>query len=157
MPTPLKHSTNQRKHLTKLERESRQAAEVALESKRAVRLTPPEWLSDEARKIFKTTRQRLRDFDLLEPVDIDILALYADALARYQSGVKTLTEGSSPKEIQAVQAWSRMAMTYADKLGFSQTARARLARRKAVEEPIDPMEQLLGEVTDFMNGSGDGK
>ncbi len=154
MPTPLKHSRNMTKHLTKSERESRQTAESALEHKRQVRIMAPAWLSGEARKVFQTTRRRLRDFDLLEPVDIDLLAMYADAVVRYQEGVKTLGPLSEAREIQAVQAWSRIAMAYAEKLGFSQTARARLARRRATEEPLDPMEQLLGQVTDYVNGDG---
>lgn len=155
MPTPLKHSKNMRKHLTKAERAARQAAESGLERDARVVLRAPKWLSKEARVIFRSTVRRLREYDLLEAVDTDLLAMYADAVDRYQQGVKGLTPESGPKEIQAVQAWSRMALAYADKLGFSQTARARLARRKAQEGPLDPMDALLGEVTDFVKEAGD--
>lgn len=155
MPTPLKHSSNQRKHLTKAEKEARQEAEAALESGKAVYLPAPKWLSEEARKVFEATKGRLKSFNLLEPVDIDLLAMYADAVAKYLRFSKTLSEKSNVREIQTVQAWSRIALTYADKLGFSQTARARLARRKAQDDaPVDPMDALLGEVNDFVNGAG---
>lgn len=152
MPTPLKHSQNMTKHLTKAEKAARQAAECMLEPGKRAYMRAPAWLSIEARHIFQTTARRLRGFKLLEAVDIDLLANYADALARYQSAVRVLTEESDVKEIQAAQAWSRIALAYADKLGFSQTARTRLARRKAERAPADPMEQLLGEVNDFVNG-----
>lgn len=140
-----------RKHLTKNELSARRAAEQGLEHGKRAYMRAPAWLSDEARDVFKLTVKRLRGFDLLEQADIDMLAMYADAVARYQAGVKLLTAESDTKEITAVQAWSRIAMTYADKLGFSQTARARLARRKAVETPPDDLEQLLAEVTEYVN------
>lgn len=140
-----------RKHLTKNELSARRAAEQGLEHGKRAYMRAPVWLSDEARDVFKLTVKRLRGFDLLEQADIDMLAMYADAVARYQAGVKLLTAESDTKEITAVQAWSRIAMTYADKLGFSQTARARLARRKAVETPPDDLEQLLAEVTEYVN------
>ncbi len=158
MPTPLKHSSNMRKHLTKTERESRERAEAGLVSERQAYLRAPAWLSKEARVVFQNTKRRLRHYDLLEVVDIDLLALYADAVARYQAAVKDLTPAAEVKTIQAAQAWSRISLAYADKLGFSQTARARLARKKAQAEPVDPLEQLLGgvidDVTDFVNGEG---
>lgn len=153
MPTPLKHTRNMRKHLTNAERESRERAEGALERGKA-QLRPPTWLGDTARKIFQTTKRRLHHYDLLEAVDIDMLAMYADALARYQDAIQGLGLDADVKSVQAAQAWSRIALTYADKLGFSQTARARLARRKAMEEPKDEMESLLDDVNLYLNGDG---
>ena len=152
MPTPLKHSQNMTKHLTKAEKQARQAAEASLQTGKRVYLRPPSWLSKEAKQIFQNTKKRLKGFDLLEAVDIDLLAQYADALARYQEAVRCLTPLSETREVQACQAWSRIALTYAEKLGFSQNARARLARRKAEKEPLDPMEALLDDVTDYVNG-----
>lgn len=154
MPTPLKHSQNMKKHLTKAEKQARQAAEHSLEKEKRAYMRPPAWLSAQAKEIFQTTVRRLRSYHLLEAVDIDLLANYADAIARYQDGARQLNANSEPKEMQTVQAWSRIALTYADKLGFSQTARARLARRKAQQEPADPMAELLNEVSEFVNGGG---
>lgn len=156
MPTPLKRSENMRKHLTKNEISARKSAEAGLASGKRAYLRAPGWLSKEARQVFSDTKRRLRDFELLEAADIDLLALYADAVVRYQQGVKRLEPEAEAKEIQVVQAWSRIALTYADKLGISQTARARLARRRAVETPADDMEQLLADVTDFVNKPRDG-
>ena len=152
MPTPLKHSQNMKKHLTKAERTARQAAEAGLEPGKRTYMRAPAWLSDPARKIFRDTVKRLKGFDLLEAIDTDLLANYADAMARYQEGVQSLSPLSQPKDITAVQDWSRIALTLADKLGFSQTARARLARRRAQDEPLDDMERLLNDVDDFVNG-----
>lgn len=151
MSTPLKHSENQKKHLTKAERAARRQAESGMECGKRAYLRAPGWLSSEARKIFNTYKKRLRGYELLEAVDIDLLAMMADALAKYQAGQKTLTSESDVKEIQALQAWSRIAMVYADKLGISATARARLARRRAIETPPDDMERLLSDVTNYVN------
>jgi len=143
------------KHLTKAELEARQKAEAQLKRTKRTYLKPPKWLSKEAWQIFQDTKKRLKGLDLLEPADIDLLANYADAQARYQKGVKHLNLASDTKEVQAVQAWSRIALAYADKLGFSQTARARLARRRAQEEPLDEMEEVLSGAKDLLrNGEG---
>ena len=152
MPTPLKHSQNMKKHLTKAERAARTTAEAGLEHGKRTYMRAPGWLSEPAVKIFRDTVRRLKGFDLLEAIDTDLLANYADAMARYQAGVQSLSPLSQPKDITTVQAWSRIALTLADKLGFSQTARARLARRRAEEEPLDDMERLLNDVDDFVNG-----
>jgi P27 family predicted phage terminase small subunit len=160
MPTPLKHSENMKKHLTKAELEARQQAESGLQREKRVYLKAPKWLSEEAREIFNQTKKRLKGLDLLEPVDIDLLANYADAMARYQEGVKRLDPADDLKEpllitdtrlINAIQAWSRIALAYAEKLGFSQNARARLARRRAKTEPVDPLAQMLDNVSEFVN------
>ena len=152
MSTPLKHSQNMTKHLTKAERRARQAAEASLQAGKRVYLRAPDWLSVEAKQIFNNTKKRLKGFDLLEAVDIDLLAQYADALARYQASVKKLNEFSETKEVQACQAWSRIALTYAEKLGFSQNARMRIARKRAQVEEKDELEQLLDDVSDYVNG-----
>lgn len=157
MPTPVKHSQNMTKHLTKAELEARQGAEASLEHAKRVYIKPPKWLGKKAREIFEQTKKRLKSFDLLEAVDIDLLANYADAQARYQMNARRLRSTSEPKEIQAVQAWSRIALTYAEKLGFSQQARARLARQRAKAQEQDEMEELLDGAADILvNGDGAG-
>ncbi len=152
MSTPLKLAENMTKHLTKAELEARQKAEAGLTKAKRVYLKAPKWLSKQARQIFQDTKKRLKGLDLLEPADIDLLANYADAQARYQEGVKHINLQSDTKEINAVQAWSRIALAYADKLGFSQTARARLARRRAQEEPLDDMDAVLEGIHIMRNG-----
>jgi P27 family predicted phage terminase small subunit len=150
MPTPLKTTENIRKHMSKAERVARQTVEITLQHKR-VRLPAPDWLSVEARQIFESTKRQLRGLQLLDNVDANLLALYADAVARYQSAVKALKDDSDPKEITAAQSWSRLALSFAEKLGISISARARLAKKAAEQTPPDDLEQLLDDVTDFVN------
>jgi hypothetical protein len=54
-------------------------------------------------------------------------------------------------DIAACQSWARLILSYEEKLGLTPTARARLAKRKAEREPLDPLEQLLDDVTDYVN------
>ncbi len=156
MPTPYKTTENMTKHLTVAERDARQAAERELRRGRRPTLKAPAWLSEDALKIFDTTKRRLRDFSILESSDADLLALYSDALSRYQEAVKSLDGGPDSqydsKAVAAAQAWSRLALSYAEKLGISATGRARLARKKAEQQAPDDMEQLLQDVTNYVNG-----
>ena len=121
MPTPLKTTENMRKHLTKSEREARQGAEASLQREKRAYLKAPEWLTAEAKRVFEDTRRRLRGLKLLDTADVDLLAMYSDAIARYQSSVKEI--GTTIGGAQVAQAWSRVALSYADKLGLSPTAR----------------------------------
>ena len=155
MPTPLKTIANIRKHLSKAERQSRQAAERNLQRSRRVTLKVPDWLSDDAKTIFQNTKKRLHGLDVLTSADADLLAMYSDAIARYQAGIKTLVGDVAPNEITAVQAWSRLALSYAEKLGISPTGRARLAKKKTEERPQDEMEALFAEVNEFTNDHED--
>jgi len=156
MPTPLKDSRNMKKHLTKAERKARESAEAGMRRTGRVRITAPAWLGDDARKVFESTKRKLRDLDLLDPADVHMLALYSDAIVKYQEAVKILTPGD-PKHAQAAQAWSRLALSFAEKMGISATGRARLARKKAERAAPDELEQLLDgafvdDVNDFLNG-----
>jgi phage terminase small subunit len=141
MPTPLKRTENMTKHLTKAEKQVRQAAEVSLRRKRVV-VKAPAWLGENARKVFEATKKRMRGLDLLDNVDVDLLAVYCDAVVKYQTETDTKDK----------QAWSRIILSYAEKLGISQSARARLAKKKAEQIPPDDMELLLDEVRDYVNG-----
>jgi phage terminase small subunit len=150
MPTPHKTTENMRKHLTKAELTARKGAEGGLRRARRAVLHVPKWLGIEARKIFQATRRRLRGLEILDPADADLLALYSDAVWRYRE----LIEAAHPadtKEIAAAQAWSRLALSYAEKLGISASARARLARRKTEAAPPDDMELILDNVKDYVN------
>lgn len=157
MPTPIKHSSKQTKHLTKEEKARREAAENELGSGKEVRLYPPSWLSPKAAWIFEKTAKQMLEYQILERVDTELLAMYADATARYHAGVEKLEEATSVEVVKTVQAWSRIALAYAEKLGISQSARMRLARKKAEAEVPDEMASLISEVTDFVNGDGDAR
>ncbi len=159
MPTPHKRLENQRKHLTKAERAARGAAEQELERAGRTYLRMPAWLSDEARAVWVDVRRKLRTVKLLDNLDAEMLGIYCDAVAQYRAMSKTLRvvdENGLPKatdeQVKQMQAWARIVSAYAEKLGLSPAARARLARKKAEEAPADDMEQLLGEVTEYVNG-----
>lgn len=150
MPTPLKSTQNMTKHLTKVELETRKAVEGQL-SRRRVYVKAPAWLDKDALAIFEKTKKQLRGLGLLDNTDAELLGLYADAIARYKVTVRGSAVAVDPKTATAAQAWSRLALSFAEKLGISATARARLARKKAEQTP-DDFENLLDDVSDFVNG-----
>lgn len=162
MPTPLKTTENIRKHLTNAERAARQQAEGELHRKKRPQLRCPKWLDQDARNIFEATKKRLKGLQLLDNADVELLGIYCDAVAKYREASKRLThageEGSlvNDEDVKNCQSWARLISAYAEKMGLTPTARARLAKRKAEREPDDPLEQLLDmdDVSDYMN-SGD--
>lgn len=131
------------KHWTKAEVESRKAAAEGVQRKTRVTLRIPEWLSPEARRVWYRIRKQTTGLDLLDNLDTEMLAVYCDAVANYQLTTTRLViendKGemvSNEEVIKAAQAWSRIIASYADKLGFTPAARARLVKRKA-DEIID--------------------
>ena len=142
MPTPLKNTPNMRKHFTKAERAARESAEASLQRPTRVAIHAPRWLSDEARKVFDYTKRRMKPLKLLDNVDADLLAMYADAVVNYKDAV----------DVKDKQAWSRLALSYAEKMGISPTGRARLAKKTAEQQQADEFESLLDEVEEFVNG-----
>lgn len=84
----------------------------------------------------------MKPLKLLDNVDADLLAMYSDAVVNYK-------DTTDPKD---KQAWSRLALSYAEKMGISATGRARLAKKTAEQQQEDEFEQLLGEVEEYVNG-----
>lgn len=144
MPTPLKSTGNMRKHLTKAERQARESVEKQLTRSARVSIHAPKWLGAEARKVFEYTKRRMRGLGLLDNADADLLAMYCDAVVHYKDEMETKDK----------QAWSRVVLSYAEKLGISPAARARLAKKAAEQIAPDDLEQLLDDVKDYVN-SGD--
>lgn len=129
-------SSGSGKHWTKSEVESRQAAaENFRRGGKRVVLRAPAWLNDPARIVWKNTVKRLRGLELLDTLDTDLLAMYCDAVAKYQK-VSEAPEMDSDA-IKALQAWSRLVLAYAEKLGLSPGGRARLAKKKAEKKADD--------------------
>ena len=158
MPTPLKTSENIRKHLTNAERAARQQAEGELQRVKRPQLRCPKWLDQDARGIFMETKKRLKGLQLLDNADVELLGIYCDAVAKYRAASKMLAmrddEGlplADKDDIESCRSWARLIASYAEKMGLTPTARARLAKRKAEHGPVDPLEQLLDDVTDFVN------
>lgn len=124
------------KHWTVAQVAARQAEAARLKRETRVDLTPPDWLSEEARdvwdrKIAEVAGLNAAD-DLLDVLDTEMLAVYCDAYIQYK-----LTASVSPKTsdmIKELQAWSRILSAYAEKLGFTPNARARLVKKLSAEK-----------------------
>ena len=104
----------------------------------------------------------MRGLELLDNADVEMLGIYCDAVAKYREASERLTRVDkdglivgTDDDIKACQSWARLVASYAEKLGLTPTARARLAKRKAEKGPLDEMEQLLDVVTEFVNDEHD--
>ena len=109
------------RHWTQAEVNARQAATEKLTRKTPGLLRCPTWLTPDARKVWNRVKKQAADFDLLDELDIDMLAIYCDSVAKYQA------EGGQS------QSLARLIAMYADKLGLTPSARARLAQKRAAE------------------------
>lgn len=107
------------RHWTKAEVEARQAATEQLKRDTSAVLRCPSWLTPEARKVWNRVKKQAAEFDLLDELDIDMLAIYCDAVIKYQE--------------TGEQSWARIVASYADRLGLTPAARVRLAQKRAVE------------------------
>lgn len=141
------------KHWTKKEVEQRKGAAQKVTRKKKVNLQMPEWLDEEAQKVWKKTVKDMQSFDILDKVDEDVLATYCDAVERYREATRDvrvhgMTEINAQGNrvvsayVKAAQSYARIMMQYADKLGLNANARARLAKRIADEEE-DPNGDLF--------------
>ena len=141
------------KHYTVAEVEARQDAQELARRKSRVRLKPPAWLSEDALKVWKEIVRKLKGIELLDKLDAELLAVYCDAIVHYrecaaQMGMPIHREDGEPPApiddlIKAMQAWARIVVSYAEKLGLTPGGRARLAKRKA-EKVTDPFSETFG-------------
>lgn len=159
MPTPIQSSDKLSpggrdggKHWTKSEVESRQEAATKTKRERRVTLKPPDWLGEEALKVWADIRRKLKGIELLDNVDSELLGIYCDAVAHYRESTKMLRTGAVNPEGEQVfreeltkscQAWSRIVMTYTEKLGLTPGGRARLAKKSA-EKIVDEFGSTFG-------------
>jgi len=130
------------KHWTKAEVESRQAAADGLKRQGRVILRVPAWLNQDARKVWYRVLRQTRGLELLDNLDVEMLAIYCDAVARYRQFSRGMvieredgTRVGAEEVIKTAQSWARIVAAYADKLGLSPAARARLAKRISDEGP----------------------
>lgn len=127
------------KHWTKAEVEAREKAAEMTKRKTRVNLRAPEWLSEEALAVWKKVRKKAAGLDLFDNLDAEVLAMYCDAVVQYQQAQMDLKERhyelpvDRNQAVRNVQAWARLVLAYAEKLGFTPTGRARLVKRRADE------------------------
>lgn len=121
------------KHWTSSEVESRQEAADKLKRKNKIELEPPSWLGKEAKKIWQAKIAQVKGLnaanELLDVLDTELLAVYCDATVRYQDCAQISKKTTD--DIKELQAWSRILKEYAEKLGFTPSARARLVKKIA--------------------------
>lgn len=133
------------KHWTKEEIKKREAAARKLKPKVKVDLRMPDWLDDEAAKVWNKTIEDMKQYEILEKIDEDVLATYCDAVAKYkeltgmiaEKGYTSYTATGSltiSPYVKGQQSYARIMMQYADKLGLNANSRARLAKKIADEE-----------------------
>lgn len=160
MPTPVKTSDKMAigakgsgKHWTAAEVAARADAQEQARRKKRVSLRPPAWLSEEALVVWKEIVRKLKGIELLDNLDTELLAVYCDAIVHYRECAVRMSmpvyredDGAPPPIddlIKAMQAWSRIIVSYAEKLGLTPGGRARLAKRKA-EKVLDPFADSFG-------------
>ena len=123
------------KHWTKDEIERREEAAQAYQRADDATLTPPDWLSDGAIAIWEKKLAEIAGLnagtELLDALDSEILATYCDAVHNYAELSKV--QNKSADTYKVMQAYNRIILAQADKLGFTPAARNRLIKVRADE------------------------
>lgn len=126
------------KHWTEAQVLARKAAADKVKRAKPAKLVAPGWLSSAAKKIWEEKIKQVRGLkaanELLDVLDTEMLAIYCDATVRYQDCAKIVKK--TPDDLKELQAWSRILKDYAEKLGFTPSARARLVK-KIADKPQD--------------------
>jgi P27 family predicted phage terminase small subunit len=117
------------KHWTKAEIKAREESEALVKDKNKKGLYAPSWLSKDAKNIWKRITKSVQNIELLNNIDTEILAMYCDAYAEYKKISQQKIK--STDDIKAMQAYSRIVISYAEKLGLTPSARARLVKKQA--------------------------
>jgi len=132
------------KHWTAAEVESRQKAADGMKRKTKVSLRAPDWLSDEARKVWARVRKQAAGLEILDNLDSEMLAIYCDAVVNYRLTSKHMVIKDENGDllgreevIKLAQSWARVVAAYSDKLGLSPASRARLAKKRADDDADD--------------------
>lgn len=144
---------HRRKHLTQAEIRQRKEAEEALRPP-ADDVRPPEWLSEAAKQEFLRVVQLMEQTGLLTNADVDELAVYADAVAKYAQATQELERdgltiaGAQGGRIQhpavlVATKYAQIIAKLAPRLGLDPSGRASLAIPKR-EKKADPFEERFG-------------
>lgn len=140
------------KHYSKKERLYREQAEKDMQLDRD-QLCPPAWLSDEAALEFSRVVQQAAHIDILDNLDLGILAIYADNWARYVEAAERLQEEGLTQEgrvndvqspyIAIADKAAQMIMKCSSKLGLATTDRLKLVVPEKTEKPVNRYLELL--------------
>jgi hypothetical protein len=143
MPEQAKFEENVIGHLTKAQRAARRRAEEHLRPADPGKMQTPAWLSAEGKRIFTFTKRRLLTLGLLDSIDRDLLAAYANAVEQLRN-----SEGKDQRD------WVKVMLACANGLGLGAPARARLAYKKSLYErpPEDPMGDEMEFIKSILEG-----
>lgn len=143
---------NERKK-SKREIQARREAEASLRPP-ADAIKPPSWLDKAAKREWRRIVKTLEGLNILTNADVDLLAQYCDALARYAEAAKLIQEQGvvieterGPQQNPAVlvlKKYSEILQKCAIQLGLTPSARASLALKRKDEQPKDEFEELFG-------------
>lgn len=152
---------HRRKHLTQAEIRQRKEAEEALRPP-ADKVRPPSWLGKAAKREFRRIVKVLEQTKLLTNADVDVLAVYCDALVRYAEASQaveaegvTVQGASGPIQNPAVLVATKYAAIMArlgPRLGLDPSGRASLAIPRK-RETKDEFEEKFGQPVQVRAGS----
>jgi len=140
-------------HLTKREIAARKQAEQRL-SPPADQVKPPDWLDVAALREWQKVTAALDGLGILTNADVNTLAVYCDAAARYAEAARMVQEqgavidaGRGPQQNPAVlvaEKYWRIMNKAAAALGLDPTSRAALAKYQAEAGRQDEFDRLFG-------------
>lgn len=154
-----------RKHLTKAERETREAAEATCLPARSKTMKTPKGLAGDpaARRYWKSYLARMDGLGILDELDAETLGTYCAAMARKDSlsslcreliaqvdsepdlGMRFELIASIDGVLGRLQAHEKTLLSYANSLGLTPEARTRLARKRAAQEAEAVRDDLFGD------------
>lgn len=144
-------------HKTKEEIRLRREREQALSSG-SDRVDCPDWLCDVGRAEFKRLESDLINLGLLTNLDVNQLAIYCDAYAKYVDATTEIDRNGLVIEsinkmgvtnfvtspyVQIAAKYAEIVKKYCDEFGLSPSSRARMAIPKKGEDQSDPKEERI--------------
>ncbi|QBS37117.1 phage terminase small subunit P27 family [Thermaerobacter sp. FW80] len=150
-PRPIElHVLSGRHKRSKREIEARKQAEAALRPA-ADDLTPPEWLDEAARTVFERVVKAFEaaGVQVLSNADVGVLAVYADATARYAEAARIVQEqglvlgGKPHPAVRVAELYARIAHQAAGRLGLDPASRAALAKAAGEAAQRDRFSELF--------------
>lgn len=124
------------KHWTRNEVDKRQKAAEKIKRKK-VTLTAPSYIKNDiaAYKVWQQKSKQAKDLELLDDLCSEVLGKYCMIESQIEKALDKL-------DIELFEKLSRLSLQYANKLGFTPEAMARLAKKKA-EKEVDPNADLF--------------
>lgn len=127
------------KHWTKSDVAARKSAADKIKRADAPVLTPPSWVSGDARTLWKKKLSEIAGLnasaEMLDNIDSETLGLYCTSCVQY--GIYARKKKKTHFEVNEMISIGRLILNYADKLGFTPSGRARLVKRIADPKQVD--------------------